>query len=428
MKAFIVPMLAAALLAPAAHAQQPPIAGPVPLSQHDGASLSLANAIGRARQNNSELRILAQEVAALEARAQQAGARLNPTIEYLREGKQDQAGASTLQVAVPLELGGKRSARVDAAMAELQVAVADLAVARMRVQAEVVGAFHEAYLAELRLALANSTSESARLSTHSAASRVVAGKISPVEETRSKVAEANLQVEAVQARRDLAEARIKLAFLCGSAPDALPKLAAPDLPLPVPPSERALAERLAAAPVAQRATADLAWRNAAARLERSRRYPDLSVIVGQKREGIGRDRQTVLGLSVPLPLFDRNQGAILESQRRVDKSRAEQEAGQMRLRADAAQAASRLDAALEQERLIREHVLPAGESAFSAAGKGFNAGKFSFLEVLDAQRTYFHAQAQHLRAVSEAHRAAADLAALMGPDTASSTIYQQDTQ
>jgi cobalt-zinc-cadmium efflux system outer membrane protein len=100
----------------------------------------------------------------------------------------------------------------------------------------------------------------------------------------------------------------------------------------------------------------------------------------------------------------------------------------MRLRADAAQAASRLGAALEQEQLIREHVLPAGESAFAAASKGFNAGKFSFLEVLDAQRSYFHAQQQHLRAVSEAHRAAADLAALTGPDTASSTIYPQDTQ
>ncbi len=429
MKALFMPMLAAALLAPLVSAQQAPGSAATVITPRLLAPLSLSRAIEQAQQHNSELRVLSAEVAALEARTVQAGARPNPTLEYLREGRQDQGGSASLQLALPVELGGKRSARIDTATAELRLAAADLAAGRMRVRAEVVAAFHEAYLADKRLQLATQVSNLARQSTNSAKARVLSGKISPVEETRANVAEANVEVEAVQARRDREEARIRLALLCGCDVDAASTLAAPDVALPVAPSERAIADRLAAAPLVQRAMADLDWRSAAARLERARRYPDLSLIVGKKREGIGQERQTVLGLSVPLPLFDRNQGAILEAERRIDKSRAELEAGRVRLQADVAQTASRLAAALEQERIIREKVLPGSQSAFEAAGKGFEAGKFNFLEVLDAQRTYFQAQAQHLRAISEAHRAAADLAALIGPTDASfPTSYKQAPQ
>lgn len=410
MKAFLMPMLAAALLAPAAWAQP---------------TLTLAGAVERAQQHNNALRALNDEVAALEARAEQAGARPNPTLEYLREGNKEQGGATTVQVAIPLELGGKRDARTAAATAELRMAAADLAAGRLRVQAEVVAAFHEAYLAAKRLDLATQTSALARQSSVSAAARVVAGKISPVEETRARLAEANLQVEAIQARRDLAEARIRLALLWGGDPDGL-SLAAPELALPPAADPAAVTATLAGAPAMQRAAADLDWRSAAARLERSKRYPDLSLIVGQKREGSGRERQTLVGLSVPLPLFDRNQGAIREADHRIDKARAELALHRQRLRAEAGQAAIRLNAALEQERVIREDVLPGGQSAFLAARTGFDAGKFNFLEVLDAQRTYFHAQAQHLRAISEAHRAAADLATLIGPRQALIPTSQQE--
>lgn len=428
MKAILLPLLAAALLAPAAFGQ-PMADAPARVVASDGPGLlTLAAAINRAQQQNSELRALGAEVAALEARSSQARALPNPTLDYIREGTQEQGGSSAVQVSIPLELGGKRGARVDAAMAETRVAAADLEAGRLRVQAEVVAAFHEVYLAGKRLELANQTSESARKSSQSASARVVAGKISPVEETRAKVAEANLQVEALQAKRELGEARVKLALLWGGDPATLPTLASPELPLPRAVSEAALAAGLAQAPLLQRSAAELDARTATARLERSKRYPDVSLVVGQKREGLARERQTIVGLSVPLPIFDSNQGAIREADRRIDKSRAEQTFTRQRLAADVAQAAIRLNAALDQERVIREDVLPGGQSAFAAARTGFEAGKFNFLEVLDTQRTYFQAQAQHLRTISDAHRAAADLATLIGPALPHSTLLQQDAK
>ncbi|UUZ48567.1 TolC family protein [Massilia sp. B-10] len=216
--------------------------------------------------------------------------------------------------------------------------------------------------------------------------------------------------------------------MLGADPGGL-VLAAPDIALPRAPDQATISARFASSPVMQRAAADLDWRTASARLERSKRYPDVSLIVGQKREGVARERQTIVGLSVPLPLFDRNQGAISEAERRIDKSRAEFALHQQRLHAEAAQAAVRLNAALEQERLIREDVLPGSQSALSAARTGFEAGKFSFLDLLDAQRTFFQAQVQHARAISDAHRAAADLATLIGPtDSSIPTLHQQEAK
>ncbi|MGK2926565.1 MAG: TolC family protein, partial [Lysobacterales bacterium] len=54
------------------------------------------------------------------------------------------------------------------------------------------------------------------------------------------------------------------------------------------------------------------------------------------------------------------------------------------------------------------------QSAFDAATRGFELGKFSFLEVLDAQRTLFQAKTQHLRALAEGHRAAAEIERVLG--------------
>ena len=61
--------------------------------------------------------------------------------------------------------------------------------------------------------------------------------------------------------------------------------------------------------------------------------------------------------------------------------------------------------------------LPGAKSAYIAATVGFENGKFNFLEVLDAQRTYFAAKSQYLKALAEAHRSAADIDRVLGDST-----------
>ena len=117
---------------------------------------------------------------------------------------------------------------------------------------------------------------------------------------------------------------------------------------------------------------------------------------------------------MPLPIFDSNRGNVREALQREDKARDEAAALAMRLRAEALSARQRLDAArVEAETMVRE-VLPGAQSAFDATLRGFELGKFSFLEALDAQRTLFQARAQYLKALGDAHRAAAEIDRLIG--------------
>ena len=61
------------------------------------------------------------------------------------------------------------------------------------------------------------------------------------------------------------------------------------------------------------------------------------------------------------------------------------------------------------------------QSAYDAATKGFELGKFNFLEVLDAQRTLFLDRAQYQRALAEAYRAAAEIERVLGGAIASTS-------
>ena len=62
---------------------------------------------------------------------------------------------------------------------------------------------------------------------------------------------------------------------------------------------------------------------------------------------------------------------------------------------------------------LRRDVLPGAQLAYENATKGFDLGKFSFLDVLDAQRTLFQARNQYLRALTDTHRAAAEIDRLL---------------
>ena len=78
--------------------------------------------------------------------------------------------------------------------------------------------------------------------------------------------------------------------------------------------------------------------------------------------------------------------------------------------------------------MLQRDIMPGAQSAYDAATKGFELGKFSFLEVLDAQRTSFQAKSQYLRALAEAHRSAAEIERILGAASPNSTIAPATTK
>ncbi|MQA23166.1 TolC family protein, partial [Rugamonas rivuli] len=271
--------------------------------------------------------------------------------------------------------------------------------------------------AQEHVRLAQQAAELAQRAAGATARRVVAGKVSPVEETRAKVAASTVQLDLVRARSALAGARQRLAVMWGNpaprfervdgAIEALSQL--PELP-----PAAVLRGRLQQSPALALARAELARHQALAQLELGKRTPDVTFNIGGKRsEELGRT-QAVFGLSLPLPLFDRNQGGVLESARRVDKARDELTAATLRLESDLAQAGADFELARQQALSLRVDILPGAQSAYDAASTGFDYGKFGFLDVLDAQRTLLQAQTLYLNALADAHRAQAAIDRILG--------------
>src|SRR5690606_4492370 len=106
--------------------------------------------------------------------------------------------------------------------------------------------------------------------------------------------------------------------------------------------------------------------------------------------------QMMLGVSIPLPLFDRNQGNVYEASMLAYKSRDDYLGLKVRLQAQLQRAASQFDIARNAALRLESEILPGADTAYTRAGRGFEAGKFGFIEVLDAQRALFQARARYL--------------------------------
>ena len=379
--------------------------------------LTLQTALALALSANAEVSAARYELSAVEASVVQAGVLPNPSLSIQRQDTRRETRETTVQLSQPFELGGKRAARVQAAERGRDAAGADLSTKQAEVRAAVISIFFDVLNAQERMRLAQESATLAERATTVAAKRVIAGKVSPVEETRARVAETGVRLELLQAKSDLSSARKRLSATWGSVMPRFERAEGDLQSLPTLPEPVALMARLSTAPALVRARYEVDRRQALTRLERSRRTPDVTVSLGVNRnEELGRN-QAIIGVSVPLPIFDTNRGNVLEALRRTDKARDELAGTETRLGTELAQAIEKLSTSRQEVEALQQDILPGAQSAYQATTTGFEFGKFGFLDVLDAQRTLLQAKSQYLRALSEAHRASAEIDRILGEPT-----------
>lgn len=394
------------------------------LFQEPAAPLTMEAAIRLALEVNPTIAAARREIEATEAQILQGSLRPNPGFSYAAENAGRISRSSSAQVELPIERGDKRAARVDAAQRGRDVAVSDLSGRQLKVRAAVMAAFFEVLAAQELTALAQDSVSLARRATDIAAKRVVAGKVSPVEETKARVAEAGTRVALTQAQSELRNARRRLSSLWGNASPRFSEAQGNVDLLPAVPARESIELRLGTSPSVQRAQLELERRKSLVNVEQSKTVQDVTVSVGIQRREEAQHEQMRFGISIPIPLFNRNQGNLLEALRREDKARDELVATRIALASDVYQVIERLGARRQEVDLLRTEVVPGAKSAYEAATIGFENGKFSFLEVLDAQRTFFSAKSQYLNALAAVHRAVTDLEGILGqPDAAAAPKY-----
>ena len=387
--------------------------------------LSLAKAIELALEGNPEVAAAKRQWEATEGQVLQGRSRPNPELAYSLEDTRSKTRTQSWQLNLPVELGGKRAARTKAAEKTREQAQAQLAELQATVRANVAAAYFDVLTAQERLVLARDSAALAKSSTDTVSKRVAAGKVSPAEESKARVAEAGVRVELAQAASEQRNALSRLFALLGRIDAPYTVLEGKAENLPSVPSLADLQPLISSAPGVVLARIEVDRRKALTALEQSKRVPDVTVSVGMQRSNETQRNVLLFGVSVPLPIFDRNQGNLLEALKLEDKARDELQAASVRLHSEVAQGQERLSTITAEVQSLQQDVLPGAKSAYDAATIGFENGKFNFLEVLDAQRTYFTAKSQYLKALGEAHRAAADIDRLLGASMVPGLIATQ---
>jgi cobalt-zinc-cadmium efflux system outer membrane protein len=370
---------------------------------------------------NPELAVFSWEARAREAQALQAGLLRNPELDVEVEnfggtgsfGGLDEA-ETTVQLGQLVELGGKRSKRKRAAALDQDLAGWDYEMGRIQVFTETSKAFVDVLVAQKRTELNEEFVRLAEQVLHAVAERVRAGKVSPIEEVKARVALSGRLIEKARAEEELAAARKVLTAAWGGTVPTF-STAQGDLERsPEVPSFEALSERMAGNPEMARWLVEIERRRASLEMERAGRFPDVTLSGGVRYVNPTDDWAFVAGLSIPIPMFNRNQGATLEAQYRLAKTEEQRRALHVRLRAALASTYQRLSSARKEAVSLKNDVLPWARSAFEATSEGFRQGKFGYLDVLDAQRTFFETQARYTEALAILQKAIADAEGLLG--------------
>ena len=158
----------------------------------------------------------------------------------------------------------------------------------------------------------------------------------------------------------------------------------------------------------------IAWREAGIRLESSKGRQDITVSGGLRRFHGSDSNALTFGVSIPWPRYDRNQGGIREAKFQLAKAHEEHRAAEVRVTTEVAQAWQRLDAANALVSALKATVLPPAQQTFETTERFYREGRLSYLDVLDAQRTYFEIRAKYLRALRDYHEAVVSIERLIG--------------
>jgi len=401
------------------------------LSEQPTGAITLRQALSLALQRNPQLRSFAWDIRAKEALALQAGLLPNPEISVGVEnfegtGRLHGFGGveSTLSLSQLIELGGKRMKRVKVAELDRNLAAWDYEAARIDTLTEVTKSFIDVLRAQEQLSLAKELVDLAERALVTASERVLAGKAPPIDETKAKVELSISRINLIKSERGLIAARKRLAALWGSTEAVFEKAAGRlDIAKPIPPFEQV--ERLIPQnPDIARQKTEMNRSRAMMNLARAGRVPDVTIQGGARRFRETGDDAYVMGMSMPLPVFDRNQGAYRKARFSLAKAKEKRRAAEVRVRTALSDAYEALSTTYAEVASLREDVIPGARTAFDTANEGYRQGKFSFLEVLDAQRVLFQTRSAYVDALASYHKQAADVEKLIGSglDTVRNTV------
>ncbi|MFO0606624.1 MAG: TolC family protein [Polyangiales bacterium] len=318
-----------------------------------------------------------------------------------------------------VQIAGERGTRLEAARRLGELTDAEIEQMRWAVHSEAHAGFHRVLVARERARLAEQVVAFQTEVLGVVERQARAGALAPFTARLAQAEVAQARQSLVAARQDEAAALIRLAVVAGWPAGAPPELRGALDPPQDPPS----LDQLVAA--AERHTPVLRLREAAVREAEARvaladraAWPQPSVGVQYRHEGNPTSEgpyDIVMGtLTVPLPVFQRNQGDRARSRSDVDVARAELAAARVQLAGQLAEARAVMAAAAQRTRAYGTEILPRFEENLTLLRRSFEVGQIDVLELLVGRERFLRIQSDALAAQLDYFVSLAALERLVG--------------
>jgi len=378
--------------------------------------LTLDGALALVSRYELKLRAAGLRAEAAQARISDARRRPNPILSATEENFGGQIGGShreaTLSIGQAIELGGDRGARTATAQAEHGLATAEAGLLGREVLTQAAERFIAAWSLQSHLARLREGEALTEQAVRAATERFQAGASPRLEVLRAQSRATTQAVERQRVESDLAVARQDLALSWGAVTASFDSLISPEPALPGDIAD--WRSRLPSHPEQARASATEALAAARVRAASADRIPDLTLSGGVRRLEEIPGTGFLVGVEVPLPLWNQGNGDLTAARRELEASVAERRATEQRLRVAVATATERLRATVAAYDTLRLHVRPARQQIVDELLRGYRAGRSSFIDLVAEQSNLLETDLAIIDAQADLWRAQVRLQLLTG--------------
>ncbi len=347
----------------------------------------------------------------------QAGLKPNPHAGYLGSqlGSGGQAEQHGLMVTQDIIRGGKLRLSQSVMQQEWVMAQQRLAAQQQRVMTDVRVKYYEVLIAQQRLNRTNDLSRLASDALKTVNQLFEAKEAAKVDILQAKLEAQQTELSLIAARNRLAAAWRELTAVCNLPLDeSRPIVGRPDEVLPLVSFEETKARLLSTSPEVAEAMANIERARWAVARAEAEPIGDLNVQgVVMQDNGIGGKTDGIVQVTMPLPIYNRNQGGILAAQRELTAATYALEQLEVRLSQQLAGVYERYSTARESVDRYQKDLLPAAAESLDLSRAGYGAGEFSFLSLLTAQRTLVQTNLAYLESLQELQTAAAEIDGLL---------------
>ncbi|HKS36441.1 MAG TPA: TolC family protein [Verrucomicrobiae bacterium] len=383
-------------------------------------SLTLDQALEMAERLQPQLAEAHALVEAAAGRAQQAGAFPNPEAIVGAQQLPLSSSASNQReyvagIAQPIPLGGRLGKAREAELLEREVRARGLEVTRRDLRKRVHSAFATALYQEHAFQAQGRIAQGFEKGVATTRARVDAGDAVPEDLARVEMELARAKVELLRSRTLREKGMVALAAAIGDTGLSVKSLVGNlDATFEIPTLE-SVATNLSAQPEALQAEASLRASNARVDLAKAERIPDVKVEALYHRLEAQKENTFDIGLSIPLPLFNRNQGRVRQARAEATAAEARARSTQFGLSVRLREAHAELTTALARSRALKAEILPRADTVLKAAEARYSAGDIGLGEVLPMRRDWAYVQLTYLESLRDVMQAWAELNPFLNP-------------